>query len=810
MVFGFSTGIRAAYAVLDNPTFVAEPWHIYAAKHKTNGKHVSVHIFDKAKFELQITKLCSSRLNTKNPRLIVSECIEQLKYEVSQLAKLRHPQLLTIYEVLEETKLKLIFASELVVDSLLTIQVPKLDELTIQKGLLQVSKGLQFLHNQCHVVHFNLQPSSVFINSQGDWKIAGFRFSQNLNELSPDDRDNFYIMNNTSIVPFANLNLNYAAPELLTGQTLKLDPSNDLWSLGCLCYYLYNGGEQIINCFDPNSIPDYKTEFRKFEQKFYNHRPSELKYFLKEIPEKFYPTLSGLLARYPHDRLTIDQFLDSDFFNGGLIKAMWIIDEFSTKLADEKRVFLAGLLEGTGEQNLLAQFPTLFKTAKLLPIVMELISTEVNIPNDKPETDELVSNALRIIFKIGETLSSLSFQDKIYESILKSSTKSKKQDKSTFQKLLNYTVRTRLTIVQHLPVIQSKVNDRQLTELLSVSADLFLTSSSSETAQKQLQVLLQDTFLEQLPTFVKKFDFPYLKNTFLPLLCQVFKTTTVLSTKLTTIDAFLKFLRDKVVDKSIVVEQFLPILKNLKSRDKRIIKEVLALFAEIATSEHIGLDITPVIETILPQCWKLAFDCNDCSKIEFQKFMAVINTIQKGATDKKIKQLPDKVSKDTTIEPGVPDFESMIKTENINKNNQEAMNKAPTSSVMQPTRRVERSKETQRPKATDKDDPYALKPRPKPKPKAPSKPLAHDAVTPLRFGATSTHSNLMNKVEESWNKKQNDDDDFDSFQQAGVVTQPTMGNMQTPLVPTTRSPPPGFTGMVLTPNSTGRKEDSLI
>lgn len=837
MVFGFSTGIRAVYSVLDNPSFVAEPWYVYPAKHKSNGKHVSVYIFDKSKFEQRVTKLCSSRLNTKNPKLIASESIELLKYEVSQMSKLRHPQILTIYEVLEETKLKLIFASEQVVDSLLTIQVSKLDDITIQKGLLQVSKGLQFLHNQCHVVHFNLQPSSVFINTQGDWKIAGFRFSQNLNDLSPEDRENFFIMNNASIVPFANLNLNYAAPELLISLTLKLDTANDLWSLGCLCYYLYNGGDQLISCFDPNSISDYKTEFKKFEQKFYNHRPSELKYLLKQIPEQFYTILTGLLARYPHDRPSIDQFIDSDFFNGSLIKAMWIIDEFSTKLADEKRVFLAGLLEGSSNQNLLSQFPAMFRTSKLLPIVIDLIATEVNIPNDKTETDELVANALKIVFKIGESLSSLSFHDKIYESLLKGGLKSKKQDKTTFAKLLNYTVKARLTIVENIPIIQSKLNDRQLTDMLSMSAELFLTSSSTEAVHKEQQILLQDTFLAQLPLFVKKFDFPYLKNTFFPLLCQVFKTTTVLSTKLATIDVFLKYLQDKVIDKTIVTEQLLPILKKLKSRDKRIIKDVLALFGEICASEHIGLDTTPVIETILPQCWKLAFDCNDCSKVEFNHFMRVINTIQKSAIDKKMSTLPDTVSKTYHTESATPDFESMINTENINRNNQEAMTKAPLSGVMLPTKRTETSaKQTRK---LNKEDDYALKPRPKPKPKVVSKPLvpkplANDAAIPLRFGATSAHSNLVNKVEEKWNNhKQFEDDEFDSFQQAGVRTemaanQPQIQlqvqsqppqipqingwSTQVPLAPTPRNPPPGFTGLVLTPNSTGKQkmDDSLI
>lgn len=53
----------------------------------------------------------------------------------------------------------------------------ELDELEIQKGLLQMAKGLQFCHQDARLVHCNITPDSVFINSKGDWKLGGFAFS---------------------------------------------------------------------------------------------------------------------------------------------------------------------------------------------------------------------------------------------------------------------------------------------------------------------------------------------------------------------------------------------------------------------------------------------------------------------------------------------------------------------------------------------------------------------------------------------------------------------------------------------------------
>lgn len=41
-----------------------------------------------------------------------------------------------------------------------------LDEIEIQKGLLQVGKALQFLHESAKLVHSNLTPEAIVINAK--------------------------------------------------------------------------------------------------------------------------------------------------------------------------------------------------------------------------------------------------------------------------------------------------------------------------------------------------------------------------------------------------------------------------------------------------------------------------------------------------------------------------------------------------------------------------------------------------------------------------------------------------------------------
>jgi SCY1-like protein 2 len=114
------------------------------------------------------------------------------------LARLRHPNVLELVEPVEDTRGGgLQFVTEPVTTSLASLLQEKdeqeraggiggrssryvtedsdgvrrrreieIDELEIQKGLLQVSKALEFLHENAGLVHGNLTPESVLINAK--------------------------------------------------------------------------------------------------------------------------------------------------------------------------------------------------------------------------------------------------------------------------------------------------------------------------------------------------------------------------------------------------------------------------------------------------------------------------------------------------------------------------------------------------------------------------------------------------------------------------------------------------------------------
>lgn len=192
----FSSNINSNYTVSATPSSTAGPWKIYDAKKKSTGKAASVFVLERKSLESQGGSL--GRTSASSIKRAVDEVVERLKKEASSLARLRHPNVLELVEPVEDTRNGgLQFATETVTASLSGLLQEKddqersggvggrssryvtedaegvrkrreleIDELEIQKGLLQISKALEFLHDNAGLVHGNLTPEAIFINAK--------------------------------------------------------------------------------------------------------------------------------------------------------------------------------------------------------------------------------------------------------------------------------------------------------------------------------------------------------------------------------------------------------------------------------------------------------------------------------------------------------------------------------------------------------------------------------------------------------------------------------------------------------------------
>lgn len=191
----FTSNISANYTISVTPTSISGAWKVYDGKKKSTGKAVSVFVFERKSLDAQTGGL-GSRSGGSSLKKLHEEVISRVKKESNLLARLRHPSILELAEPIEDTRNGgLMFATEPVTASLAGLLQEKdgqeraggvggkpsryvveeadgqkrrreleIDELEIQKGLLQIAQGLEFLHESAKLIHGNLTPEAIYVN----------------------------------------------------------------------------------------------------------------------------------------------------------------------------------------------------------------------------------------------------------------------------------------------------------------------------------------------------------------------------------------------------------------------------------------------------------------------------------------------------------------------------------------------------------------------------------------------------------------------------------------------------------------------
>ena len=407
----FSSNITANYVVSTAPSSLCGAWKVYDGKNKKTGKEVSVFVFDRKSLEPQFGGI-RSKLEGAGMRKIHDEVVERLKKEASSLARLRHPSILQLEEPVEDTRSGgLMFATEPVIASLSSLlhdqddrdgsggsrsgssrykvngedgqKSVDIDELEIQKGLLQVAKGLEFLHESAGLVHGNLTPDAVYINQKSDWKISGLGFSG-----PPDNASS-----SASSPPIALSELLYHDPRLPYNVQLNIDCTSpdfvldsnitfaaDMFSMGLLVISLYNSPHESPLHTNGN-VSAYKKLFTSSSTV-----PSSSNNFLSKKPlprDLLSDVLPRLITRRPAQRMGAREFQQSRFFDNILVSTLRFLDSLPAKTPNEKSQFLRGL------PRILEQFPKPVLEKKVLLALLE-----------ETKDRELLALILQNVFKI--------------------------------------------------------------------------------------------------------------------------------------------------------------------------------------------------------------------------------------------------------------------------------------------------------------------------------------------------------------------------------------------------------------------------
>jgi len=190
----FSSNISANYHEKSAaPVSTCGPWKIYDAKKKKTSQPVSMFVFERKSLDSGGGGGGGRGSGRDGIKAAQEEIVERLKKEAGMLARLRHPCILELVEPVEDTRNGgLQFVTEPVTGSLSALLREKdeeernggggryvqddegrrrrreveIDELEIQKGLLQIGKALEFLHESASLIHGNLTPDAVMVNAK--------------------------------------------------------------------------------------------------------------------------------------------------------------------------------------------------------------------------------------------------------------------------------------------------------------------------------------------------------------------------------------------------------------------------------------------------------------------------------------------------------------------------------------------------------------------------------------------------------------------------------------------------------------------
>ena len=672
----FSSNISGNYTIAPQPSSTSGPWKIFDAKHKSTKKAASVFVFDKKALEPQGGGL-GGRGNAASPRRSHEEVLERLKKEASSLARLRHPSILELAEPVEETRSGgLMFATEPVTASLASLLQEKddqersggvggrgsryvveeadgtrkrreleIDELEIQKGLLQLGKGLEFLHESAGLVHANLAPEAIMVNAKGDWKISGFGFAgphesstaaTSLTAISLHE-----VLNHDPRLPrTVQLNLDYTSPDFVLDNSLTA--SADMFSLGLVVVALYNSPHSSP-ISTGGSLSSYK---RVFSSSF--SIPTQNNNFLvpssHPLPAKLKAELlPRLITRRPAQRLSAKEFQEASYFDNILVSTIRFLDALPAKTPNEKAQFMRGL------PRVMPQFPKSVLEKKVLPALLEEMK-------DK----ELIAPIMTNVFAMVKAMPTgkRAFTDQVVPKLREIFVLKKEAERDSAKEA------GLMILLENMETVADSCPGKEFRENILPIIGTALESPTHG---------IVDAALSTLPFVLPVLDFSTIKNELFPVIATVFAKTSSLNIKIRGLEAFYTLcgglasgnddddlngigIADQkkpssssiILDKYTVQEKVVPLLKGIKTKEPGVMMAALKVFkqvGEVADTDYLAMDVLPVL-------WSMSLGPL-LSLQQFQAFMSLIKSLSSRIEREQTRKLQELSSSNAGVTAGM-------------------------------------------------------------------------------------------------------------------------------------------------------------
>ncbi|XP_076749656.1 SCY1-like protein 2 [Xylocopa sonorina] len=538
-------------------------WKIYNGYKKSTKQEAAIFVFEKRMLD---------KFSRNDKELI----IETLKKGVAQLTKLRHPQILTVQHPLEESRDSLAFATEPVLASLanilgnhnnlpqplpITLKDYKLHDVEIKYGLLQLGEGLTFLHGDVKLLHRNLCPESIVVNSHGAWKIFGFDFCA-LNQSAEGKQPQWSYVEYDMSAPFmAQPNLDYQAPECILASSVSA--ASDIFSLGMVAYILHS----------PKNVPlnECNNNLLKCKQFLENFKSSAITDRHLPTSENLRHTIKLMLNHNPELRPDAHQFVKIEYFMDIGVKTLNYLDKIFQWDNLQKSQFYKGL------PQLLKQLPHRVILHRVLPALYKELFNPPMIPFVLPS----------IIYAM-ETSSVEEFQEYILPNIKPVLT-------------LDDPPQISLVLMQHADLLLKLCT----TEVIKTDiVPMLLRALESEWEQ------LQELCLSALPNIITMIEGPVIKNAILPRMKKIClhgkaNNNKSLGVRVNCLLCLAKMLPN--FDRWLVFDQVLPFLQEIPhSSEPAILMAIIGIYRMLLNHSKLGTSkeilATKILPFLLPLC----------------------------------------------------------------------------------------------------------------------------------------------------------------------------------------------------------------
>ena len=205
--------------------------------------------------------------------------LDRFEREAKTIASLNHPNIVNVFEVIDEFSTRFIVMEKLHGQDLSVIlkekgafDIPKTREI-----LAQVANALEYAHNHGDkgIVHRDIKPSNIVIDAYGNIKLTDFGVAS-----PPQDKEV-----NIEGTP------SYLAPEIINGDSL--DGRTDIYALGVMAFHMLT-----------TSVPFSASTLAKLLKMQVKQKPPDIRNACPDIDEELAGLIESALSKEPDDRIS--------------------------------------------------------------------------------------------------------------------------------------------------------------------------------------------------------------------------------------------------------------------------------------------------------------------------------------------------------------------------------------------------------------------------------------------------------------------------------------------------------------------------